>query len=163
MRSRAGRSCTLLTVIFITSMNGSEMSTDGSIIYSVRSIKGGVTSIESEWFEKGRNSILRQNRSGCCCKFNEEDTEIVSVCEAHKELINTKIAKLKAENTRLLLDNADKIKEIVIRNKEIQELEAKNERFKNLLIRTKNVLASDGLDKIFIALYYEIEEALEER
>jgi len=120
-------------------------------------------SIESEWFEKGRNSILRQNRSGCCCKFNEEDTEIVSVCEAHKELINTKIAKLKAENTRLLLDNADKIKEIVIRNKEIQELEAKNERFKNLLIRTKNVLASDGLDKIFIALYYEIEEALEER
>ena len=58
-------------------------------------------SIESEWFEKGRNSILRQNRSGCCCKFNEEDTEIVSVCEAHKELINTKIAKLKAEKERL--------------------------------------------------------------
>jgi hypothetical protein len=38
----------------------------------------------SKWYEKGRESVLRKNKSGCCCLFNEDD-EIVSLCAAHKE------------------------------------------------------------------------------
>ena len=86
-------------------------------------------SIEMDWFEKGRNSILRQNRSGCCCKFNEEDTEIVSVCEAYKELINTKVAKLEAEKLELIQaqrEQADKY--LAMKDK----LEAENKRLREL-------------------------------
>ncbi len=36
------------------------------------------------WFEKGRKAVLRRNKSGCCCEFNEQD-EIVSLCGAHQE------------------------------------------------------------------------------
>jgi len=58
----------------------------------------------ADGFRRGRNSVLKDNKSGCCCLFNEQD-EIVSLCIAHKEreeswkreyrLINA--AKLKAE------------------------------------------------------------------
>lgn len=37
-----------------------------------------------EWFEKGKNSVLRKNQSGCCCIINDNN-EIVSLCAAHLE------------------------------------------------------------------------------
>ena len=43
--------------------------------------------MESEYsrgFDDGRKSVLRNNKSGCCCLFNEDD-EIVELCMAHKE------------------------------------------------------------------------------
>jgi chromosome segregation ATPase len=50
------------------------------------------------------------------------------------------IAKLEAkqdnlakENTKLTLDNADLIKEVVIRNKKIEELEAENEQYHQIV------------------------------
>ena len=39
----------------------------------------------SRGFDDGRKSVLRNNKSGCCCLFNEDD-EIVELCMAHKEL-----------------------------------------------------------------------------
>lgn len=41
------------------------------------------TYLPFDWFEKGRNSVLRENKSGCCCIINDAD-EVVSACEAHK-------------------------------------------------------------------------------
>jgi len=38
----------------------------------------------SRGFDAGRESVLRNNKSGCCCLFNEDD-EIVELCMAHKE------------------------------------------------------------------------------
>ena len=35
-------------------------------------------------FRKGVESVYRKNQSGCCCRFDENE-EIVSVCDAHKE------------------------------------------------------------------------------
>ena len=34
-------------------------------------------------YELGRDSAMRKNKSGCCCKFDEDD-EIVELCFAHK-------------------------------------------------------------------------------
>lgn len=41
--------------------------------------------IIKEWFDKGRNSIKRTNKSGCCCMF-EEDESISIMCAAHREI-----------------------------------------------------------------------------
>jgi cell division protein FtsB len=57
--------------------------------------ESAVASCRKEWFDKGRNSVLRNNESGCCCLFNEQD-EIVSVCMAHKELLAEKDKKIDA-------------------------------------------------------------------
>ena len=38
----------------------------------------------AKWFEKGRNSVKRQNKSGCCCIIDDDDI-IVSACGAHAE------------------------------------------------------------------------------
>ena len=38
----------------------------------------------SEWFERGKNSILRKNESGCCCKMDEDGETISELCLAHK-------------------------------------------------------------------------------
>ena len=37
-------------------------------------------------WEAGRNSILRNNKSGCCCKFSEDGETITSMCMAHVSL-----------------------------------------------------------------------------
>ena len=36
-------------------------------------------------WEAGRDSVLRKNKSGCCCKFDEEGDEILELCMAHKQ------------------------------------------------------------------------------
>ena len=50
-------------------------------------------------FNAGRDSTLRRNPSGCCCKFTDEKEgeDIISMCAAHKEYFS----KLEAENKRL--------------------------------------------------------------
>uniref|UniRef100_A0A6M3KWN8 Uncharacterized protein n=1 Tax=viral metagenome TaxID=1070528 RepID=A0A6M3KWN8_9ZZZZ len=35
-------------------------------------------------FKAGRESVLRQNKSGCCCKFDEAGEEVIEPCAAHK-------------------------------------------------------------------------------
>lgn len=40
----------------------------------------------ARWFKKGRESVLRDNKSGCCCLFDEKDN-LVSICNAHKEWV----------------------------------------------------------------------------
>ena len=37
-------------------------------------------------FRKGQESVLRKNNSGCCCKFDEDDT-IVELCAAHADYV----------------------------------------------------------------------------
>lgn len=44
-------------------------------------------------FEAGKNSILRKNKSGCCCKFAEDGETILELCDAHKEYIKQFITK----------------------------------------------------------------------
>ena len=44
--------------------------------------------IRHEWFEKGKNTILRKNQSGCCCIIGEGD-ELTSLCALHQELIDS--------------------------------------------------------------------------
>lgn len=49
---------------------------------------------DKEWargFYSGRDSVLRDNRSGCCCKINEDETEIVEPCLLHKEWLDKNI------------------------------------------------------------------------
>lgn len=41
----------------------------------------------SKWFEKGRESVLRTNKSGCCCIIENDDT-VTELCAAHKEYID---------------------------------------------------------------------------
>jgi hypothetical protein len=49
-------------------------------------------------FRAGERSVLRTNRSGCCCKWDDRDEgTIVSLCAAHKEIIDV----LTEENKRL--------------------------------------------------------------
>ena len=45
-------------------------------------------------YEMGRDSAMRKNKSGCCCKFDEND-EIVELCYAHKLYFEDIIKKLK--------------------------------------------------------------------
>ncbi len=40
---------------------------------------------KNRWFEKGKNSIMRKNESGCTCKLSEDGEVIESLCELHKE------------------------------------------------------------------------------
>ena len=55
----------------------------------------------SEWFEKGRKSVLRTNKSGCCCEFDEAEDEVVSLCAAHAEYFREQKAVLEKENAEL--------------------------------------------------------------
>lgn len=43
---------------------------------------------KSEWFKKGQLSVLRKNDSGCCCVIDDSDN-IISVCAAHKEWLES--------------------------------------------------------------------------
>lgn len=38
----------------------------------------------SKWFEKGRQSVKRTNKSGCTCIIDDND-KIISACGAHAE------------------------------------------------------------------------------
>ena len=38
----------------------------------------------AKWYEKGRESVKRQNKSGCCCIIDDDDI-VVSACGAHAE------------------------------------------------------------------------------
>ena len=42
----------------------------------------------AEWFEKGRNSIMRKNQSGCVCKLDEEGENIIELCGLHADYFN---------------------------------------------------------------------------
>lgn len=42
--------------------------------------------VSAIWFKKGRESVLRDNPSGCCCLFDEKDN-LVSICNAHKQWV----------------------------------------------------------------------------
>lgn len=46
-----------------------------------------------EMFNKGRKSVLTENRSGCCCEIDENDT-VISLCACHKELFEEKDRKI---------------------------------------------------------------------
>jgi len=47
-----------------------------------------------KWYEKGQDSIRRKNESGCCCIIDEEDGEtIISVCGAHAQWLDDRIAE----------------------------------------------------------------------
>lgn len=70
---------------------------------------------KAEWFEKGRNSVLRKNESGCCCKIDEDGETIITLCECHKShyqelsevwrnkvhMLEDDLAKAWAENKQL--------------------------------------------------------------
>ena len=56
----------------------------------------------AEGFKKGQNSVLRKNKSGCCCIITD-DGEVLSVCGAHEEWVEslphpTKSAPVVEEN-----------------------------------------------------------------
>lgn len=36
----------------------------------------------ARWYEKGRESVKRENQSGCCCIIDDND-KVVSACGAH--------------------------------------------------------------------------------
>lgn len=40
--------------------------------------------IKYEWFMRGRKSVLRENKSGCCCIIDDNDN-IIEACGAHQE------------------------------------------------------------------------------
>ncbi len=35
-------------------------------------------------FTAGQRSIRQKNKSGCCCTFSDDDTEIIKLCGAHE-------------------------------------------------------------------------------
>jgi hypothetical protein len=89
-------------------------------------------------FNAGRNSVLRHNESGCCCLFNE-DENIVSLCMAHKELMEEKdkrIAELETNNT-FLMDYRDRLIEM------IKELEAELASSKSIQSAEKAILLKE--------------------
>ena len=43
-----------------------------------------LANIKHIWFKKGQNSVLRKNKSGCCCIIDDNDN-IISACGAHAE------------------------------------------------------------------------------
>ena len=46
-------------------------------------------------WQAGKDSALRKNRSGCCCKFDEDDMEVVALCAAHVEVFENIIRNQK--------------------------------------------------------------------
>ena len=46
----------------------------------------------AEGFLRGRESVLRKNKSGCCCIIDDNDV-VISVCGAHQELIEEALKK----------------------------------------------------------------------
>jgi len=40
--------------------------------------------IKAIWFKNGQNSVLRKNKSGCCCII-DDNANIISTCGAHEE------------------------------------------------------------------------------
>ena len=46
----------------------------------------------AQGFEKGQESVLRQNKSGCCCIIDDNE-DVVSVCGAHENWLESVIGK----------------------------------------------------------------------
>lgn len=44
----------------------------------------------AQGFKKGRESVLRENKSGCCCII-DDDGNVVSACEAHQAWLEKKM------------------------------------------------------------------------
>ena len=63
-------------------------------VYSVKDVIG----LRAAWFQKGVRSVKRQNKSGCVCQIEDDDT-ISALCLAHKEYIDSLVMLyLKKEN-----------------------------------------------------------------
>ena len=45
----------------------------------------------ADGFSRGRASVYRENKSGCVCVF-DDDQNIISVCDAHRDLIEDALA-----------------------------------------------------------------------
>lgn len=60
----------------------------------------------SKWFQKGRESVLRENRSGCCCKLDEDGNELLEPCLLHEQwLVNSvsrSISRIKQDKSELI-------------------------------------------------------------
>ena len=65
-----------------------------------------VKGLREEWFNKGRESVLRKNQSGCCCLFDENDN-IVSLCDAHRAWAEAELARWKP-----LIEAAEELLEV---------------------------------------------------
>ena len=50
-----------------------------------------------KWFKKGQMTVLRRNKSGCCCIIDDNDN-IISACGAHQEWLE-KHLELVIKNT----------------------------------------------------------------
>ena len=42
----------------------------------------------TEWYRRGYKAGKSDNPSGCCCEFEGETDEIISMCAAHAALVN---------------------------------------------------------------------------
>lgn len=56
----------------------------------------GCKRLRAVWFEKGQLSVKRKNKSGCCCIIDDDDN-VISICGAHKNWLDDKFKKYKAE------------------------------------------------------------------
>ena len=58
------------------------------------SLKAELKAAAQKYYEMGRNSAMRKNKSGCVCKFDEEDN-IIELCSAHSEYIKAELEKFR--------------------------------------------------------------------
>lgn len=69
-------------------------------IYTIQSIISRwdesvkLSELINKWFQKGVESVLRNNESGCVCKFHENDN-IIELCMAHKQYYEEKFKQEK--------------------------------------------------------------------
>lgn len=52
--------------------------------------------LRGKWFLKGQNSILRRNKSGCCCII-VNDSFVISPCAAHVEWLEDALKEVDDE------------------------------------------------------------------
>lgn len=57
--------------------------------------------ISKKWFNKGQESVLRDNPSGCCCKFDEDGETVLSPCLAHERWRDKAIKSFQREKCEL--------------------------------------------------------------
>lgn len=60
---------------------------------NIMMLKSKSNTNKETWFKKGQNSVKRRNKSGCCCMFNDDDTEIISLCGEHENYYEERIKK----------------------------------------------------------------------
>ena len=59
---------------------------------------------KAKWFKKGQNSILRKNKSGCCCIIND-DGKVISVCGAHQEWLDNHLIAIETDKKGEIMSN----------------------------------------------------------